>query len=60
VNAALQAVAAALTLLQQRNAELNTPQMVVAALAGLQQADWDRITADVAAGNLAAEEKDVS
>ena len=57
---ALAAVAAGLELLHDRNAELNTPAMVVAALAALEQADWDKIAADIASGNLAAERTDVS
>ena len=60
VDSALSAVAAALELLHERNAELNTPAMVVAALAALEQADWDKIAADIAAGDVAKVQADIS
>lgn len=60
VDSALAAVAAGIELLHDRNQEFNTPQMVVAELAKMQQADWDKIAADIASGNLAAERTDVS
>ena len=60
VDSALSAVAAALELLHDRNAELNTPAMVVAALAALEQADWDKIAADLAAGDVAKVQEDIS
>lgn len=57
---ALDAATAALKLAAQRNAEENSPAVLLGLAAQTQQADWDKIAADIATGNLKAEQQDAT
>ena len=57
---ALDVATAALKLAAARNAQENDPVVLLALAAQTQQADWDKIAADIAAGNLKAEQQDAT
>ena len=57
---ALDAATAALKLAAARNAEENSPAVLLALAAKTQQADWDAIAAHIAAGDIAAERRDAT
>lgn len=57
---ALDAATAALKLAAQRNAEENSPAVLLGLAAQTQQADWDQIAKDIAAGDVKAEQEESS